>query len=180
MANKASQAMAALRPVRCLIRRLGVAVDGSGNVFIADTHNNRIREVSAGVIQTIAGTGVAGFSGDGGGALSAKLNYPTSIAVDSKGDVYIADTNNCRIRKIAGKAISTVAGNGQQSYFGDGGQAIAAGLDSPSGVAVDGSSNLYISDTRNQRVRMVAAGTQHYHDCCRYRCRGLFGGWGGF
>lgn len=137
----------------------GVAVDGSGNIYIADTHNQRIREVTNGTINTIAGTGTAGFSGDGGAALSAMLNLPTAIAVDSKGNLYIADTNNNRIREISGGKISTVAGNGSQTYSGDGGLATAAGLDSPSGVAVDSALSLYIGDTHNKRVRMVAAAT---------------------
>ena len=134
----------------------GVAVDTSGNIYIADTHNNRIREVSSGVIETIAGTGTAGFSGDGGAAASAALDYPTAVAVDAKGNVYIADTNNSRIREIVGGVIGTIAGNGQQSYSGDGGPATAAGLDSPNGVAVDASFNFYVGDTHNQRVRVVA------------------------
>jgi hypothetical protein len=135
----------------------GVAVDSSNNVYIADTHNNRIREVvaSTGVINTIAGTGAAGFGGDGGAATSAVLNYPTAVAVDSAGNVYIADTNNHRIREIKSGTISTVAGDGEQFYSGDGGLATAAGLDSPNGVAVDSSFNIYIGDTHNQRVRLV-------------------------
>lgn len=93
---------------------VGVAVDSSNNVYIADTHNNRIREVlaSTGAINTIAGTGAAGFSGDGSAATSALLNYPTAVAVDSAGNVYIADTNNHRIRAIKSGNISTVAGDG--------------------------------------------------------------------
>lgn len=138
---------------------VGIAVDSTGNLYIADSHNNRIRKVSGGVIQTIAGTGVAGFGGDGGAATSAELDLPTAVAVDSAGNIYIADTNNNRIRKIAGTTITTVAGNGEQTYSGDGGAATAAGLDSPMGIAVDGSMNLYIGDTHNQRVRMVTAST---------------------
>jgi len=137
----------------------GIAVDANGNIYIADTHNQRIREITNGQINTIAGTGVAGFSGDGGPALSAALDMPTALAVDSNGNVYIADTNNNRIRKIGGGNITTVAGNGNQTYSGDGGLATAAGLDSPNGVAVDSAFNLYIGDTHNQRVRMVAAAT---------------------
>ena len=135
----------------------GVAVDASNNVYIADTHNNRVREVlaSSGVINTIAGTGAAGFGGDGGAATSALLNYPTAVAVDSAGNVYIADTDNHRIREIKSGNISTVAGDGEQFYSGDGGLATAAGLDSPNGVAVDSSFNIYIGDTHNQRVRLV-------------------------
>jgi hypothetical protein len=135
----------------------GIAVDASNNVYIADTHNNRIREVlaSTGVINTIAGTGVAGFAGDGGAATSALLNYPTAVAVDSAGNIYIADTNSHRIREIKSGTISTVAGDGEQFYSGDSGLATAAGLDSPNGVAVDSSFNIYIGDTHNQRVRLV-------------------------
>lgn len=138
---------------------MGVAVDGNGNLFIADSHNNRIREVSAGVITTVAGTGTADFSGDGGAATAAALALPIAVAIDSKGNVYIADTNNHRIREITGTTINTIAGSGDQSYSGDGGPATAAGLDSPTGIAVDSSFNFYISDTRNQRIRMVAAST---------------------
>lgn len=139
----------------------GVAVDGAGNIYIGDTHNNRIREVVAltGNITTIAGTGVAGFSGDGGAATTALLSRPTAVALDSTGNLYIADTGNHRIREISGTTINTVAGNGNQFYSGDGGPATAAGLDSPNGVAVDAAFNLYIGDTQNQRVRMVTYST---------------------
>jgi sugar lactone lactonase YvrE len=133
----------------------GVAVDGAGNIYIADTHNHRIRKVSGGTITTIAGTGIAGFSGDNGSAVSATLNNPTALALDSNGNLYITDTDNHRIRKIAGTAISTVAGSGEQFFSGDGAAATAAGLDSPNGVAVDAVGNIYIGDTRNQRIRVV-------------------------
>jgi sugar lactone lactonase YvrE len=141
----------------------GVAVDSSGNIYIADTHNNVIREVLAsnGNIATIAGTGVAGYSGDSSTAIAAMLSSPTAVAVDSNGNVYVADTNNHCIRKVIGTNIFTVAGNGEQSYSGDGGPATAAGLDSPNGVAVDSSFNIYIGDTHNQRVRMVTFATGH-------------------
>lgn len=138
---------------------IGVAVDAAGNLYIADTHNQRIRKVSGGVITTIAGTGAAGFSGDGAAATAATLNQPTGVAVDSNGNVYIADTNNHRIREITAGLLTTVAGNGEQTYSGDGGLATAAGLDSPSGIAVDAAFNLYIGDTQNQRVRMVTFST---------------------
>jgi hypothetical protein len=133
----------------------GVAVDGVGNIYIADQYNNRIRKVSSGTISTIAGTGVGGFSGDNGAATSATLNHPTALAVDGAGNLYIADTDNHRIRKISGTTITTVAGDGEQFFAGDGGAATAAGLDSPNGVAVDGTGNIYIGDTHNQRVRVV-------------------------
>lgn len=138
---------------------VGVAVDASGNIYIADTHNQRIREVVNGVINTIAGTGTAGFSGDGGAAASAQLHNPTALAIDSRGNLYIADRDNFRIREISAGKIATVAGNGNQTFSGDGGPATAAGLDSPDGVAVDSAFNIYIGDTHNQRVRMVAAAT---------------------
>ena len=135
----------------------GVAVDGKGNVYIADSHNNRIREVSNGNISTIAGTGTAGFGGDGGAATSAQLALPSAVAVDATGNLYIADTNNHRIRKVAGTTITTIAGDGEEVFAGDGGAATAAALDSPAGVAVDSNGNVYIADSHNQRVRMVNA-----------------------
>jgi hypothetical protein len=136
---------------------VGVALDSANNLYIADSHNNRIREVIAatGIINTIAGTGVAGYGGDTGPALSALLSYPTALAIDSNGSIYIADTNNHRIRKITGTTITTVAGDGEQIFSGDGGAATAAGLDSPNGIGVDANFNLYIGDTHNQRVREV-------------------------
>jgi hypothetical protein len=133
----------------------GVAVDAAGNVYIADTHNNRIRKISAGTISTIAGTGVASFSGDGGSAAVATLNHPTALASDGSGNLYLADTDSHRIRKITGTTITTVAGDGEQFFSGDGAAATAAGLDSPNGVAVDVAGNIYIGDTHNQRVRIV-------------------------
>jgi sugar lactone lactonase YvrE len=135
----------------------GVAVDAAGNVYIADTHNNRVRKVSAGTISTIAGTGIASFSGDGGPAGVATLNHPTALAPDGSGNLYLADTDNHRIRKITGTTITTVAGDGEQFFSGDGAAATAAGLDSPNGVAVDVAGNIYIGDTHNQRVRVVNA-----------------------
>ncbi|HUZ96194.1 MAG TPA: Ig-like domain repeat protein [Edaphobacter sp.] len=142
----------------------GVAVDASGTIYIADTHNHRIRKVSGGTITTVAGTGTAGFSGDGGAATSATLGNPTALAVDSSGNLYIADTDNHRIRKLTTTTtittITTVAGNGEQGFSGDGGAATSASIDSPNGVAVDAAGTIYIGDTHNQLVRAVnASGT---------------------
>lgn len=136
----------------------GVAVDAAGNLYLADSHNNRIREVHNGVITTIAGTGTAGYGGDGGTATSAQLDLPLAVAVDAAGNLYIADTNNQRIRKVINGVITTIAGNGEQGYAGDGGAATSAEIDTPSGIAVDASGNLYIADSHNQRVREIGNG----------------------
>ena len=139
----------------------GLALDSSGDLFIADSHNHRIREVSSatGTIATIAGTGAPGFSGDGGPATSAQLDRPTALAFDSAGNLYLADTSNHRVRRIAVATgeITTVAGNGIEAFAGDNGPATAASIDSPTGLALDASGNLYIADTHNGRVREVAA-----------------------
>lgn len=141
----------------------GVAVDGNGNVYIADSSNVRIREVSpTGMITTIAGNGDEGETGDNGPALEAELSSPQFLAADASGNVYITDTYDCKIRKISTSGIiSTVAGNGVCGYAGDGGgAATSAEINSPRGIAVDGSGNLYIADGNNYVVREVyAAGT---------------------
>lgn len=134
--------------------------DASGNVYIADTGNNRIRKVSAstGVITTFAGNGSAAYAGDGGYAANASLNAPSSIAIDTSGNLYIADSMNYRIRKVnLSGVISTVAGNGTVGYSGDGGSAVNAQLANPSGIAVDSTGNLYIADSWNSVVRKVTA-----------------------
>jgi len=133
----------------------GVAVDASGNLYIADTANNRTRKVTpAGVITTVAGNGTSGFSGDNGPATSAGLNGPVGVAVDTGGNLYIADHGNDRIRKVTpAGVITTVAGNGTFGFSGDNGPATSASLGSPSGVAVDASGNLYIAD--QYRIRKV-------------------------
>ena len=109
----------------------GVAVDGQGNVYIADSSNNKIRKVSGGNISTFAGTGTAGAAGDGGPATSAQLNFPSGVAVDGQGNVYIADQSNNKVRKVSGGNISTFAGTGAAGAAGDGGQATAAQLNQP-------------------------------------------------
>jgi sugar lactone lactonase YvrE len=137
----------------------GVAVDSAGSLYIADGANNRIRKVANGVITTLAGTGTPGYSGDGGPATSAQLNAPSGVAVDSVGDVYIADTTNSRIRKVSGGSITTVAGHGGNVYGGDyNGPATSAQLYLPTGVAVDSVGNFYIVDTDNARIRKVSDG----------------------
>jgi sugar lactone lactonase YvrE len=140
-----------------LDRAIDVAVDSSGNLYIADTNNNRIRKVSAtGIISTVAGTGTAGFGGDGGLATAAQLNGPVDVAVDSLGILYIADANNNRIRKVSAAGImTTVAGNGTPGFGGDGGLATAAQLNGPQFGAIDSSGNLYIADFGNKRIRKV-------------------------
>jgi uncharacterized protein (TIGR03437 family) len=138
--------MASLSPI-------GVAVDSSGNLYIADFDNSRVRKVSGGTITTVAGNGISGFSGDGGSATSASLLYPSGVAVDSAGNLYIADD---RIQKVSGGTITTVAGNGNQRFSGDGGPAVSASL-SPFGVAVDSVGNVYFSDNGNNRIRVVLA-----------------------
>ncbi len=138
----------------------GVAIDKSGNIYISDFFNNRVRMVSpAGVITTVAGTGISGFSGDGGAATSAQLSQPAGLAFDSAGNLYIADSNNGAVRMVtpAGK-ISTVAGTGAPGFSGDGGPATGAKMMAPFGVALDSSNNLYIADYYGW-IRMVTAST---------------------
>jgi uncharacterized protein (TIGR03437 family) len=136
----------------------GVAVDSGGNLYIADTSNNRVRKVSNGVISTVAGNGASGFSGDGGPATSAQLALPASVALDSKGGLYIADFQNNRVRKVSNGTITTVAGTGTAGFNGDNGPAAAAQICEPMGVAVDLADNLYIADTCNGRIREVSGG----------------------
>ena len=136
-----------------------VAVDERGNLYIADTMNHRVRKVEAitGTITTIAGTGQHRFSGDGGPATSAALNEPTALAVDGKGQLYIADQSNNRVRKVdqATGVITTVAGTGEAAYTGDGMPASEASLAGPSGLALGPDGALYIADTFNGRIRRV-------------------------
>jgi sugar lactone lactonase YvrE len=137
-----------------------IALDSSGNLYIADTNNNRIRLVTTGgTITTISGTGVpgyngAGYSGDGGPAVSANLNLPSGVAIDASGTLFIADTNNFRVRKISPSGIIiTVAGTGVKGSSGDGGPALQAQLNNPTGLKLDNAGNLYIAD--GAAVRMV-------------------------
>ncbi|NNC89263.1 MAG: hypothetical protein HKN82_12455, partial [Akkermansiaceae bacterium] len=139
----------------------GMTLDSAGNLVFSDTFNNRVRKVDAGtgIITTIAGTGAAGFSGDGGPATSARLSGPQGVAYDSAGNLYIADTFNYRVRMIdSSGTITTVAGTGvNSSHAGDGGSALSADLFFPCDVDVDSNDNLYI-DVQS-KIRVVDAGT---------------------
>src|SRR5205085_1691976 len=132
-------------------------------LFIADKNNQRIRQVAAGtgIITTVAGNGSSGFGGDGGAATSASLSRLYCVAVDGGGNLFIADTDNLRIRQVAAGTgiITTVAGNGSEGFSGDGGAATSASFSYPYGVAVDRSGNLFIADIHNRRIRKVDAAT---------------------
>ena len=138
-----------------------VAVDGLGNLYISDQANHRVRRVDAttGTISTVAGTGVTGSTGDGGPATSAKFGNPFGLAVDSLGNLYIAQYYSNRVRRVdaASGIITTVAGNGRPGISGDGGPASSARINRPAGLAVDSLGNLYIADWGNRRVRRVDA-----------------------
>ena len=141
----------------------GVAVSSAGDVVFADSYNNRIRVLYAasGTISTLAGSGVGGFSGDGGPATSAALDSPRGLTVGASGDVWIADNGSRRIRKLSAATglISTVAGSSAQGYSGDGGPATSAGLQYPSSVALGAAGDLWIVDQGDHRIRRVAAST---------------------
>jgi hypothetical protein len=170
-----------------LLNPAGIAVDGSGDLLIADTVRSRIRVVAAhtgtfygqamkaNFIYTVAGTEVAGYNGDGIPATSAELNFPGDMTADGAGNLVIADTSNNRVRVVAAKAgtfygkkmkagdIYTVAGVGAPGFSGDGGRATLAELNAPDQVVVDGAGNLLIADTGNDRVRIVAATTGTFY-----------------
>lgn len=137
----------------------GLLIDHDGNLIIADAGNNRIRKVNtiSNTITTICGTGEAGFGGDDGSSLYAKLNSPTGLSIDQSGSIYIADYNNDRVRKITvfTGVISTIAGNGTLGYIVDSISAISARLARPAGVSVDNLGNIYIADQFNNRIRKV-------------------------
>jgi DNA-binding beta-propeller fold protein YncE len=134
-----------------------VASDPAGNLYIADTGNHVVRRVSPeGIIETMAGTGLPGFSGDGGPALTARMDCPFGLAFDTRAGLYVSDRCQHRVRLISRLGvIQTVAGNGLAGFAGDGGPALAGSFDSPSGLAVDASGMVYLADTENQRVRTL-------------------------
>lgn len=138
---------------------LGVTADGRGNVYIADTSNNKVLKVDgSGVLTTVAGTGVRGFSGDGGPGNKAMLSKPYAVAIDASGNVVIADSGNHRVRRVdsAGR-ITTIAGTGVPGFTGDGGRPARTRLFMPTGVAIDRDGNLFIADLGNHRVRRINA-----------------------
>jgi len=133
----------------------GIVVDNAGNLYIADTYNNRIRKVSTnGIITTIVGTGVQGFSGDGGLATKAELGNPSGIAFDKQGNLYIDDLQNSRIRKVSNDTITTIAGTGIEGVSGDGGNPLDAEIESPC-LTIDTTGNIYLSNSDFGRVRKI-------------------------
>jgi hypothetical protein len=137
----------------------GLVLDALGNIYIADQNNNRIRKItiSSGIITTIAGTGIAGFSGDGAAATSAELSAPQRLALDNLGNIYIVDNGNSRVRKITISTgiITTIAGTGTVGYTGDGGLATSATFNDICGVVLDNSGNVYIADANNNVIREI-------------------------
>lgn len=169
----------------------GVYVDGSGNIFIADTSNNRIREVvaSTGIIQTVAGNGTGGFGGDGGPATSAALDFPAGIFLDGSNNIFFTDSLNCLVRRVdaSNGKITTVAGNtagagtgslSNCAYLGDGGPATSAELSVPIGIFLDSSGNIFIADQYNHAIRKVTAATGKIQTVAGNGNKG-FGGDGG-
>ena len=157
------------------VAQYGIAIDNAGNLYFAETANNRVRKVASGtgIISTIAGNGTAGYAGDGGPATNAELQSPAGVVLDSAGDLYIADQGNNVVRKVsASGTITTVAGNNEIGYSGDGGSAINATLHAPAGVAIDSAGNLYIADEANNPYT-PGEPKRHDYDHRRQRYGGL-------
>ena len=142
-------------------RAFRIAADAVGNVYIADFDNNVIRKVTAstGIISTIAGTGTAGFSGDGGAATSAQIDRPSALATNASGELFFFDLGNNRVRKVSNGIITTVAGNGARGYGGDNGSALSAALGRSYGLAVDSSGKIYLADVESNLIRVLTPGT---------------------
>ncbi len=137
-------------------RTAQLCTDAAGNIYFSDQSNYAVRRIStSGIITTIAGTGTAGFSGDGGPATAANIGTPLAIIVTTGGKIYFVDYDNNRVRSITGGIINTVAGTGTASSTGDGGPATSATLNGPYGLGLDASNNLYISETHGNRVRVI-------------------------
>jgi sugar lactone lactonase YvrE len=136
----------------------GVAPDGIGGFYLSSSTHNQVYRVSAeGILTVVAGNGTAGYSGDGGPAIDAQFHYIHALAVDASGNIFVADTNNNRVRKINPAGIvTTIAGTGAWGSEGEGGAAASAQLAGPRGVAVDGAGNLFIADSGNNRIRRVS------------------------
>jgi len=136
----------------------GICTDATGNLYITDVWNSRVRKVNTrGIISTFAGNGVAAYSGDGGPATAAELNAPNSVCIDAQGNVYIADDANYRIRKVdTSGIISTFAGTGMEGYSGDGGPATAAQFYGGTGLTMDAAGNLYFTDVVNFVIRKIS------------------------
>jgi DNA-binding beta-propeller fold protein YncE len=143
-----------------LYHPMDAVADAAGNVFVTDNFGHRIRKIDpSGTITTFAGTGTAGFGGDGGPASAAQLWSPTGLALDEAGNLYVADTGNHRIRRIdTSGTITTIAGIGVGLYLADEVPAIVAPLKSPQGISIDGEGTLWIADTGNQRIRTIDSG----------------------
>src|SRR3954451_52638 len=140
-----------------LYQPMGVAVDAAGNVLVADL-SNRIRKITPdGIVTTVAGSGIAGFAGDGGPATNAQLNHPTGVVVDSTGGILIADQHNYRVRRVdPSGTISTIAGTGYPGYgLGDGGPALNTGLNLPTTLALDAKGGILIAEMAERRVRRI-------------------------